>query len=148
MILQNINSSILLYQRGDLKSCRALICNLNLKQVVALGNFTLHDIGNASTKLKACYYIVLDLCNHLRTRSISFNQFRSNSFKVNQKPVNKFAEFLPIRFVSKELESFDINSILNDRDALNVFPSRDLNNKFSNPDFKFTGGGPMAKWRI
>ena len=126
------------YQRGDLKSCRALICSLNLKQVVALGNFTLHDIGNASTKLKACYYIVLDLCNHLRTRSISFNQFRSNSFKVNQKPVNKFAEFLPIRFVSKELESFDINSILNDRDALNVFPSRDLNNKFSNPDFKFT----------
>ena len=106
--------------------------------MIALGRHTIDNIGNATVNIKACYFIVIDLCNHIKTRSISFNEFRSNSFKVNVKPVNKFSEFLPVRFVSKELESLEINSLLNDVDAMNVFPSKDLSRKFKNADFKFS----------
>ena len=82
--------------------------------------------------------IVKDLCNHLKSRSISYTQFRNNNYKVNTKPVNKFSEFVPIKFISRELESMQINSILNDPDAMKLFPSKDLNKKFQNKDFKFS----------
>ena len=54
--------------------------------------------------IKVCYLIVIYLCDRFKTRSISFLDFKKYDFKVNKKPVNKYSEFVPINFVSKELE--------------------------------------------
>ena len=115
-----------------------MICNLKKHQVIGLGSFTSNNIGNATTDIKICYLIVIDLCNHFKTRSISFLDFKKHNFKVNKKPVNKYSEFVPINFVSKELEYFGLNCILNDSDAMKVFPFKDLSKKFSNPQFRFS----------
>ena len=52
----------------------------------------------------------IDLCNHYKSRSVSYLNFRSNKYKVNDnhKPHNKYSEFVPIKFVSKELEDIDL----------------------------------------
>ena len=40
------------FKEGNLHACRALICNLNKYQVIALGSFTFNNIGNATTDIK------------------------------------------------------------------------------------------------
>ena len=71
---------------------------------------------------------------------MSYLNFRSNKYKVNDnhKPHNKYTEFVPIKFVSKELEDIDLNSILNDSEAMKYFPSKHLSKKFSNEEFRFS----------
>ena len=88
--------------------------------------------------MKCCLLMVKDLCNHYRSRTISFNSFFRNDYRVINKPKNNFADFVPIKFVSKELETLDINSILNDSSAMKLFPAKHLSKKFSNQDFRFS----------
>ena len=35
-----------------------------------------------TTDMKACYMIVIDLCNHFKSRNVSFNDFRKSKSKV------------------------------------------------------------------
>ena len=81
----------------------------------------------------------MDLCNHFKSRNVSFNDYRKSKFKVNEPKVNKFSEFIPIKFISREIESLGINSIFNDSEAMRYFPYRDIKSKkYSKPEFKFT----------
>ena len=97
-------------------------------------------MSKASLTEKRCLVIVIDLCNHYKSRSVSYLNFRSNKYKVNDnhKPHNKYSEFVPIKFVSKELEDIDLNSILNDSEAMKYFPSKHLSKKFKNEEFRFS----------
>ena len=127
-----------LYLHGNLHNCRTIICNLKNKVVISLGNLAQSKISSAKGLSKMCFTMVKDLCNHFRARNVSFDKFRKNTYKVSPKPSNKFSEFVPITFITKELESLGLDSILNDTGAMKYFPYKDLSKKFSNIDFRFS----------
>ena len=56
----------------------------------------------------------------------------------NNKVDNKLADFVPIKFVSKEIEGMNLNRILNDQEAMKIFPSKHLRKKYQNDEFKFS----------
>ena len=68
----------------------------------------------------------MDLCYHFKSRNVSFNDYRKSKFKVNEPKVNKFSDFIPIKFISREIEYLEINSIFNDLEAMRYFPYRDI----------------------
>ena len=129
-----------LYNNGNLHDCRTLICTLKYANIIELGGLAKLNVSKASLTEKRCLVIVIDLCNHYKSRSVSYLNFRSNKYKVNDnhKPHNKYSEFVPIKFVSKELEDIDLNSILNDSEAMKYFSSKHLSKKFKNEEFRFS----------
>ena len=108
--------------------------------IVELGGLAKLNMSKACLTEKRCLVIVIDLCNHYKSRSVSYLNIRSNKYKVNDnhKPHNKYSEFVPIKFVSKELEDIDLNNILNDSEAMQYFPSKHLSKKFNNEEFRFS----------
>ena len=128
-----------LYDSGNLHACRTLICSLKYSNVIELGGYAKECVNTVSISTRRCYLIVIDLCNHFRSRSVSYINFRSNKYKVNgSKSNNRYSEFVPIKFISKEIEGFNINNILNSRTAMNLFPSKNLSKKFCHSDFRFS----------
>ena len=82
-----------------------MICNLkSSKLLYALVALLLIVLAMPPRDIKVCYLIVIYLCGHFKTRSISFLDFKKYNIKVNKKPVNKYSEFVPINVVSKGLE--------------------------------------------
>ena len=128
-----------LYELGKWHDCRSIICRLNQIQVTELGNLAKAQVCISSKLIRQFNRIIVDLCNHYKTRSVTFRDFRNDSYKVNNNKVdNKLADFVPIKFVSKEIEGMNLNRILNDQEALKIFPSKHLRKKYQNDEFKFS----------
>ena len=129
-----------MYNNVNLHYCRTLICTLKYANIFELGGLAKLNMSKASLTEKRCLVIVIDLCNHYKSRFVSYLNFRSNKYKVNDnhKPHNKYSEFVPIKFVSKKLEDIDFNGILNDSEAMKYFPSKHLSKKFNNEELRFS----------
>ena len=82
--------------------------------------------------------MIKDLCNYFRTRSVTYDNFLKNNDKLGQKIDVESRDFIPINFISKEIEDLGLSNILNDPDVCNSFPSKRLSKKYSNTDFRFT----------
>ena len=67
---------------------------------------------------------------------LTFVIIKSYRVNENHRPHNNYSEFIPIKFVSKELE--DLNSVFNSNKAMENFPTKRLSKKFSNVDFRFS----------
>ena len=133
--LQHLVSS---YNTGNLHQCRTTISKLNVSDITILGQQVTTIIPTANGLVNSCYLMIKDLCNHFRTRSVTYDNFLKNNYKLGQKIDVESRDFIPINFISKEIEDLGLSNILNDPDVCNSFPSKRLSNKFSNTDFRFT----------
>ena len=82
--------------------------------------------------------MIKDLCNHFRTRSVTYDNFLKNNYKLGQKTYLESRDFIPINIIPKEIEDLGLYNILKDPDVCNSFPSKRLSKKYSNTDFRFT----------
>ena len=122
---------------GNLHQCRTIICSLSSKTVIELGALANSKIINSVGMRKVLVLIVLDLCKHYKTRNTSYKDFVTGKYsnRDSNKKDTKYLDYVPLKFISKELEDIDFNSILNSYRS--VFPSKFLNAKFKNEDFRF-----------
>ena len=129
-----------LYNEGNLHNCRTLICSLNYDNIIELGGLAKLNMNKSNIFIKRCLTIVVDLCNHYKSRSVSYLNFRSNKYHINDnhRPHNRYSEFVPIKFTCKEIEDLDINRVLNCSKAMEFFPKKHLSKKFSHTDFRFS----------
>ena len=81
--------------------------------------------------------MIIDLCKHYRNRKVNYLDFRRNTFSKSLKKPKNNMTYIPILFISKELENLGFKDILNDKDAFKLFPSKELSNKYSKDDFEF-----------
>ena len=82
--------------------------------------------------------VVLDLCSHFLTRNISYKDYREGNYKSNKRREKVNSTFIPIKFCSSDVEKLDLNSVLNDKEALSLLPVKDLTKKFSDSSFRFS----------
>ena len=126
------------YLSGDLKGCRTLISCLKVKHVVSLGKLASENTGNSNGLRLQCMLVIKDLCNHFRSRNVNFNDFRSDSYKCVNKPCsNTNIDYVPIKFITKEVEALNLNGLFNDKSIYSYFPIKHLSKKFSTNEFQF-----------
>ena len=81
--------------------------------------------------------MALDLCNHFRARNINFQDFRNNCYKVNNTSKSLCIDYIPINFITKEMELLNLNQVFNNKDVFKYFPKKHLNKKYTKEDFRF-----------
>ena len=74
-----------------------------------------------------------DLCNHFRTRNLDYKTYLNNKFKLREcsKKSKQFGDFIPINFISKDLDRIHFSKILNNTEIYKLFPSKNLSSKYS-----------------
>ena len=65
-----------MYKNGNLHDCRTLSCTLKYVIIIELGGLAKLNMSKASLTEKRCLVIVFDLCNHYKSRSVSYLNFR------------------------------------------------------------------------
>ena len=126
-----------LFVNGNLHACRTIVTKCNIDKITELGKYVKDKLSSTTTTARWCSYILLDLCRHYRNRNVGYNDFRRNNFSNKSKHDSENVEYVPIKFISKEVEEFNLSKILNDKDFFKLFPVKDLAKKFSKEDFKF-----------
>ena len=131
-----LDSLLNLFLANNLHKCRTLICQLNVSQITLVGKMVTERLPLSEGLERSCYLIFKDLVNHYRARNITYLEYRRNLFKVNDKPDNKYCDYVPITFISKEVENLNIQTIINDPILMKLFPAKQLNKKYQHEDFR------------
>ena len=127
------------YMSDDIQQCRTIVSRLNVNEVTVLGQLVTTNIPLVNGLAKMCYLMTKDLCNQFRTREVSYKDFLNNNYKLKSAVANVAgSDFIPINFITKEIEDIGLTNIFNDPIIRSYFPSRHLAKKFTNIDFKFT----------